>query len=254
MAPNNLCGDRILRFLRNEYPVPQRAKVIALRTGMSYGYCRQVLSLMARLEPPLLLSTKDGYCLPGSSPPVPEDLCLENLCLTAKSNIVDPRVADGVPLLHGRNKAFPGHPIWFETFFERWRISIQRFKNGTVTLQLGANGGPGMGYMDFRGFVGWLKGGAEGAILPPIPTVSWLVKNIEFNKDHPGLRLEGANILTLQVFENVWAKLYNKPQGLRTEVRAAPVSVSLETAVQLFAKLQEEFSRYGVIVVQEVRG
>jgi len=175
------------------------------------------------------------------------DMRLENWFLTAKSNIAHPRSAAGVTPFLGVNKAFPGHPLVIHRWFRSWRVTFQEFDNGTITAQVAAGGGNGLTYHDADNFCAWLE-----ATYPTIPLPKWDVANWEWHRDFPGFRLEGANSVTLQAFLNVWFKFYNKPGGLRTEMRVAD-RMPVSEAMALFAKLVEEFEKRHIVVVREVR-
>jgi hypothetical protein len=191
-----------------------------------------------------------GYTVATDRRPVFQELRLENLLLVTEvrePHIAQARSSVGVTPAHGVNKAFPGEPEWFEHFFDTWRVRFQIFKNGTITAILSASGGVGLAYIDFNRFVGWLEG-----LYPTIPIARWEARNWEWHRDFPGFKIEGAKAVTLQAFENVWFKLYNKAQGLRLEMRQS-TAIPLHTALELMAKYAEEFAKYGVVVVREVR-
>jgi len=222
-----------------------------LRIGRSYGHVRNILAAMKGAGE-IAHVPAAGYTIATDRRPAHMEMRLENLLLTlhtthGESDIAKARSAVGVTLAKGVNKDFPGEPEWFDHLFETWRVRFQFFRNGTVTAILSSNGGPGLNYIEFNGFVHWL-----GGTFPTIPKSRWLLTNHEWHRDFPGFNIEGAKAITLQAFENVWFKLYNKAQGLRLEMRQA-TAIPLHTALELMAKYAEEFAKYGVVVVREVR-
>lgn len=217
----------------------------------SSGYIRQVCAILKR-EGTISHVPGAGYTIASDRRPANQEMRLENLLLTihmppSESNIAKARSAVGVTLGHGVNKDFPGKPEWFDHLFDTWRVRFQFFQNGTVTAILSANGGPGLTFLDFHGFARWLAG-----TFPTLALSRWRATNWEWHRDFPGFRIEGATAITLQAFENVWFKLYNKAQGLRLEMRQS-TAIPLHTALELMAKYAEEFARFGVVVVREVR-
>lgn len=76
------------------------------------------------------------------------------------------------------------------------------------------------------------------------------VRNCEFNEDYVGIRLEGLNCVTVKSFLGTLERLYNKPEGLRSEVKVKPDSLESILAL-LKGGITPYYAVQGVFMVEK---
>lgn len=257
--------ERVLSALRADPDTPLDCKTLARRTRLSYRYVRELLPRMV-LSQKIERVRRGWYKIPISGPrdEVLIELRLENLVVVAKTGKSRPRGGE----VAGKGRTYTPGQTTFDSlsrregppglerdkervFFEMWPVAISTFDNGTVEVQLGAGGAPGLTIVSFVKFGGWLEGrfpeiaddGPEG----------WQVKTWEWNRDFPGLRMEGVKSLTLRAAGNAWLKLYQKTTGaLRVELRQRLRQVSMREALEVMQEAVERLHKLGLIRVEDL--
>ncbi len=253
IAGNKLPGvRRLISALEAAAPSPLSCKEAAFQSGLGYGYVRRLLPPLAR-EGKVRQVARGWYTIPAAKSVV--ELRFENIRLNA---IVDAQVhATGAETvtqqrldrLTRRSRGFGlNPPDVTRTFFRSWPVTVQRFQNGRRTVQCGSGGGATLSVLDILEFFAWLEGGGGGSV-PPLPDEGprgWHVSSWELNRDFENLRLDGASGMSMRAFKNVIVKLYNKPSGLRVEVRHT-MTVDLRTAAEFVTRLANEYASLGII-------
>lgn len=261
IARNKLPGvRRLIAALEAAGAVGMTPKEAALESGLAYGYVRRLLPILARAGK---IALKDrGLYIANSAPPS-QELHFENIVLVAKrKHNVAPRGAGDATQPVGQMKlerltrrargfGLPDQcPLRISTFYERFPVHIQDFPNGTLEIQVGSGGGRPMPVTDLIGFFGWVLGTAQGAVpaLPADGPEGWHVRSWELPSDFEHLRLDGASSVSLRLFRDTILKAYNKPTGLRVELRQR-MAISVADATALASRLADEFARLGLLEV-----
>jgi hypothetical protein len=263
---------RIYSAIEAEWPTPLNAWTLSQRTGLSEDWIRHVL-MEGRRSGKLERTTRGFYTIPAlkATGTAMADMRLENITLVARRHNLGLR--GGRDRSHLNSLAIGGRPRQTRlddltrearrsrhevidreeerTFYGVWAAYIQTFPNGTVEVQIGTRGIPGLRLTDFLGLCGWVAG--KYPDIPDDGPDGWHIRNLEMNRDLPGYRLEGAHAFTLRLFRNLWLKLYEKEAGpLRVEFRHANVAIPLKDAAVLFGGLVDALLKLGLIHVDEV--
>lgn len=255
---HNQQGDeRLLSAVRAAWPTPLNCKTAALRARVSYDRARHVLPMLVRRGK--LSKPRHGWYTLPRPPDADVDLRIENVALVARRHKIPPQGGRAVYQAHvdvlTRRTRMPG---WngapktdLRTFFKVYPVYVQDFDSGSLAVQIGAKGGPSMSMADFIEFCGWLQGKWED--IPDDGPTGWRVRSFELNHTFQDLRLDGPRSVSLRVFRNALVKFYQKPTGLRVELKPTHVDVPLAQLLQFAEDLARVYLRAGLIDVQEVK-
>ena len=81
------------------------------------------------------------------------------------------------------------------------------------------------------------------------PPQSILVVTCEVNEDHQGIRIDGANSITLTSFIGDLERIYNRENGLRSEIKVQGTTLDaiyslLKGGVSVYSMLQAQFALF----------
>lgn len=243
--------------LKAAYPEPLGVKIVKMRTRLSYDYAYELLSRAAKAE--AIEKVRHGfYRFKPEGPPETAQIefRVENIVLVAKTRKPRPRGGgpSGQTTLDSLKRAEgpPGLEREKErVFYEAWAVAISEFRNGTIEVQVGTRGIPGMSFVNLLGFCGWLSG--KFPDIPDDGPEGWFVRSWEWNRDIGGIRLEGATSITLRAARNAWLKLYQRSGGiLRVELRQMLRDVSWGEAQTILREVVERFLKLGLVRAEDI--
>lgn len=191
---------KIVTFFRTNWQGCYSPKMVARELNLNYNTVKNYI----------LQLSKDGYLLR-----VHKGLYRWGGHLT--QNQIEKVMAEHIPLFHaiqyvitggeGVRMTFPENPFQSLGIDHKEPVGWQ-VEGDTTLCTIGSTDNP-LTPLEVISFNSWLMGYFDGCKIE--------VRNIGVNRDLPNIKLEGIQCFTIQEFDNVLYRVYNKGNSLRIE-------------------------------------
>jgi len=229
------CGmkgeDRILEYLAG-CDTPQDPQSIALAINRSYGYTRNLLSKMVK-EGKVRKVARGLYVHPDAVNVNPKltmrPLKLHGLKIMTKRREGHTfmtteefiKIAPYKPFEHRINHALYYDEVWRERV-----ITVTYHPEHTIIIDLKSSKKP-LNFEEFNAFIGWLEGR-----FPKIPVGWWELVQVGLNWDIIGMYLDGIESITLEVFKQIWFRMYMKSRDMLRIEAHTNIKLGLSEAIE----------------------
>jgi len=226
--------ELVIRLLERNDPVEMQPKRIAFELGVGEASVRKALQRELKSEQPRIVRPSRGWYR-----------IFHNCDRIRALGAVERIELHGIKSegrCHGANAAYRIVTEAARSYRNRG-IYKESFEGRVVTVTVHAEGlvevflGTSMNPMDFRTFdrfCYWLFGKTDG-IVPP---GTWKVVQVGINADAKGLRMDGISSLSLKMWRNAWAQVYQKEMDV----------VRIESHLQTDLTVDEALSILGTFV------
>ncbi len=227
---------RIYRILKNS-DYPMFPKEISSITEISHSttkvYLRQMINDNQIIQNDVgLYLTPEHIVKENGAVYPPLSLHGVNLHFKYNPNTPPPFLMPASSVTFATRKHKINKAIVEDCYFDDRKITITFHLNtGLVIIQSLAGSNP-YDFESFRRFCAWVNGR-----FPNIDNLQWIVKMIGINWDDRSLRLDGLNEITLQNFENMWIKLYQKTKDMVRIETHAVLDIKLSDAIDILLDL-----------------
>lgn len=192
--------EEIIRFFRTNWQNCYSPKMVANKLNLNYNTVKNYILRLSRDD--YLLRLQKGLYQWGGR-------------LTRGQ--IEKSMAEHIPLFHaiqyvitggeGMRMTFPENPFLSLGIDHKEPVSWQA-EGDTIQCTIGSTDNP-LTPLEIISFNSWLIGYFDGCKIE--------VRNIGINRDLPNIKLEGIQCVTIQEFDNVLYRAYNKGNSLRIE-------------------------------------
>ena len=192
--------EEIIRFFRTNWQDCYSPKMVASKLNLNYNTVKNYIIQLS----------KDGYLLR-----LQKGLYQWGGRLTRKQ--IEKTMDEHIPLFHaiqyvitegeGVRMTFPENPFLSLRIDHKEPVSWQ-VEGETIICTIGSTDNA-LTPLEVISFNSWLVGYFDGCKIE--------VRNIGVNRDLPNIKLEGIQCFTIQEFDNVLYRVYNKGNSLRIE-------------------------------------
>jgi hypothetical protein len=207
---------KIVSYLIKSSPAPIGPKMLAIYTELPYCVVKkQLRRILAEPKSPIVQVHRGWYR--GkiqeeflAALPLEKKLGLHGIKFEGKC----PQRNSPYSLVRAAKRQYRKRGTYYEFFGER-KVTVTVHAMGLVEVFISTTSKQ-MDFMEFDRFISWMRG-----LLSFVDDGTWRLRLFGMAVDIKGLRIEGAESISLKAFRNAWARAYQKGRDtLRVEAHA----------------------------------
>ena len=196
---------KLVSYLIKSAPAPIQARMLAIYTNLPYEVVKkQLRRILAEPKTPIVQIHRGWYR--GkiqeeflAALPLEKQLGLHGIKFEGKC----PKRNSPYSLVRAAKRQYRKRGIYYDFFGER-KVTITVHEMGLVEVFISTSLNQ-MDFLEFDRFISWMRG-----LLGFVDDGSWRLRMIGMAVDIKGLRIDGAESVSLKTFRNAWFRAYQK--------------------------------------------